>query len=108
MRAYGRFGDGVSLAAGNRFNGLVVLPKIVFKQKTTVLFLEFLDNRQLISLKLLISRRVQVIESKLSERDIFRDKLHERKNCPFKVLNVQAQILYNGHSNIPFFGILGA
>jgi len=82
------FGNGVIAAAGDSFKGFVILPKVVFKQKLIILFLKLLDYRQLVSLELLISGRVQVVKGKLSERDIFRNELHKRKNCPFKVLNI--------------------
>jgi len=73
-RADNGFRDGFPVPAGYWFYRLVISPKVVFKQKLPVLFVEFLDNRQLVGLKLLVIWRIGIIKGKLTQRDIFRDK----------------------------------
>ena len=52
----GIFGNGLSIATLNRFNGFTILPLIVFEKKQVVLFDKVLDDRKFINLKFLIFR----------------------------------------------------
>jgi hypothetical protein len=56
--AHNGFGNGFSLAAGNGFERFAILPKVVFKHETIIMFLKFLDNREFVGFKLLVSGRV--------------------------------------------------
>lgn len=71
----GIFGNGLAIAALDRFNGFTILPLIVFGKKLVVLFDKGLDDRKLINLKFLIFRRMETVESPLFKRDISANKI---------------------------------
>jgi hypothetical protein len=87
-KAYRGFWDIIIAAPLDWADWLTVLPAIILLQKLPVLFLKLPNDWESVGFELLICGRVQVIKSKLSEWNIFRDKGNQRKNSSLKILNV--------------------
>ena len=86
-RAEGIFGNGLAVTALDRFDGLAVLPLVVFKEELPVLLDERLDDGQFVDGEFLVFWGMGVVESPLSERDVSADKLDQPAVLLIKVLN---------------------
>ena len=74
-RTDGIFGNGFAIATLNGFEGLTILPLIVFEKKLIVLFDKGFDDRKLIHFKFLVLWRMGILKSPLLKRDISANKI---------------------------------
>ena len=86
IRADGIIGNITNRAAFDRLNIIVVTPLDIFNKVFVKPNLTLDDEWRLIDFKLLILRRMRIIESPLFERDVFTNKITKIRNNFQKVL----------------------